>query len=426
MAIDLDSGDGLFDRLGRLIKLVQAVHDYVGGTSSGQLPYHVDRFVDTFTAGTNGERLTFEGIQSQLASQQSSGSSFVSSLYSYAANLVIEMAHADSPLPAKTIDEAIRELVAQMNDGSETVNASEPAASVAYGGSNDGNGVLVVSVVDGKGLKLQRSIAETVAVRFESATSATAYGQSADASSSDYNYPTGSGASISLPVAVLESAGVLVNGNLDSWTSSDPDSWTIGSGFAKETSVVRTTGGNSAKVASGTASMEQDITGTIEGQVPYLLSVGLKAAGALSSGVFKITITDGSSDLADEQAAAQALTVNFGSVTTSWLTFATIVQFADPLPATVKIKVAVTTGFDQILYVDDICFGEEAVQLYEDGPFAALASGTDEFGLDDTATIAVTNTKGAFQDYFTRMFPGTLLLPSATGAAETISDSLIA
>lgn len=429
MAIDLDSGDGLFDRLGALFYIIEITHDFIGGTSSGDMPYHVDAFVDLFNSATNGERLAIEGIQQALVSHQTSATNTVSTLQGIAEALLIEMVHADNPIPDLTAAEAIEELILQMESGSETVNASEPGGSVSYGGSNDGDGKVLFSVVDGAGLSLQRAIAEDIRFRFAGAESVEVLGQAATADVLDYNYPTGSGASTTISVIQLESSGVLTNSNFDSWTGSALDSWTVTGTVTKETGVVRTTDGNSVLIAtSATPTLEQDISGLIAGQTPYVIAIAIRNdSGTPTTGSLKISITDGTSDIADEQSAAQNLTIAAASVSTTWTVFGTIIQLVDPLPETVKIKVDVTAAFDDDIYIDDLSFGVAATQLYDGGPYiAAIAGGTTDFSVDDTATLAITNTIGKFQDWFGRLFQDTPLLPSATGGGESIADSLIA
>ena len=408
--------------------MIQLIHQFAGTNSSGYLPYHIDRFVDLFTNATNEERLAIEGIQSVLASSQQGALSSCQTLSSIANALLIEMVNADNPLPAYNIDEAVRELRYQMQAGSETVNASEPTATVSYGGSNNGDGLVFASVVDELGAKLERAIVEDIAIRINSETSATAYGQASRSSEMDISFPTGSGSTTALTIVNMATSGVLDNGNFDTWNGSSATGWTLGSGaIAREQTIVRTSGGSSLTVASGTMVLEQTITGRIAGQTQYLLAVGLRSSvGAPTSGSVTLSVTDGSSAIADEASTSQVLTIGFASITTSWQTFGKIVQFADPLPATVKFKIEITAGFDRAVFFDDLTFGVAAAETYEGGPRLAMTAGTTAWGLDDRANVAIANTLGSFQHWFGRLFPGTPLLPAATGGGETIGDALIA
>jgi len=71
MAVDLDSGNGLFDRLGRLGYALNVTNTFIGGTSADDLPTEIEDVLDEYESGTNDEKLAIEGLLIALASQQS-------------------------------------------------------------------------------------------------------------------------------------------------------------------------------------------------------------------------------------------------------------------------------------------------------------------------------------------------------------------
>jgi hypothetical protein len=108
----------------------------------------------------------------------------------------------------------------------------------------------------------------------------------------------------------------------------------------------------------------------------------------------------------------------------------TVFRLPDPVPATVKIRVRLSTALSSgsSIFIDHLAL-TPATQLYTGGPYAAIFSGATDFEIDDKWSLTVTNAQaGAFQTLFDRLFDMRskgLLLPSATGAAETIDDALI-
>ena len=84
--------------------------------------------------------------------------------------LVIQTVNDDVTLPTATLLAAVTELISQMDDQSETVDANTITVSAAYGASNLGTGLLVVSNKRADGRVNEHSLSESVTGTVSSAS----------------------------------------------------------------------------------------------------------------------------------------------------------------------------------------------------------------------------------------------------------------
>lgn len=139
----------LFTRLGHAF--------YVGEASNTTLGTTVPTRVNAFLAGL-GTSLgaQFETVResilgAQNAFQQAGASGNAGLIQQPCQNLILQTVKADKPV-ASTLALAIRELIKQMEDNSESLDASTVGSSLAYDAGNIGTGVGLVSTkrADGK------------------------------------------------------------------------------------------------------------------------------------------------------------------------------------------------------------------------------------------------------------------------------------
>lgn len=444
MTIDLDGGTGLFDRLGRLGHLLNQINAAFGGSSAGDFPVELNDYLEEFDAETdNTIRGAIDSLVTDFTRFQDSASTFRDALRSSAETLLVEMAHADNPLPTKTVADALDELISQMTTNAESVDASAPSVAVAAGSGNVGDAQLVASVVDGEGVTLENVLAEDIVLEISTTSTAgnergTMEGEANEASDKmAHNWPSGSGSSQTITVRNPSADGFLTDGEFEDFTANDPDSWTIDTGSAGTDILEETSAqyrGSACLEYDGDGStlsaISQDLSAqSLASRTPYVLCVRTKVDVVPAAGALVIDLYDGSSVINDDAGTANSLSIDVTSETTSYAAHTAVFRLPEPVPTTVKIRVrlstAVSTGSS--LFIDDLIFGPAMTQMYTGGPYVALVRGATDVAKDDTFTATVTNGReGAFQELFDKLFGyPEKLLPSDTGGTETVADSLI-
>ena len=128
--------------------------------------------------------------------------------------ILIETVDADNPLPSKETDEAIDELIRQMEAGSESLDASAVSATPSYGGGNTGTGKMVVSVKRGDGKTNEHCYAEDIEFTHDG-TQFVYAGEEAQADKLHPEWPKGSGAGGSATSNSSTSGGNLLAGDFE-------------------------------------------------------------------------------------------------------------------------------------------------------------------------------------------------------------------
>lgn len=434
MAVDLDSGSGLFDRLGALGYVLEICDQFYAGNSSGDVSKELNDFLVKYDASSNDIRSVVGGIPAALKLFQSTQETIYSELFFAAQNTIIEMVDADDPLGNRDIQSALERLISQMQASSDTVDANEPSSSTTAASGNSGTAVVLVTLTDENGLTLENVYDEDIVITVTD--DLTDRGETVSIVGEDSNsiaktscrWPNGSGSETSLTVVDPSNDGVLLNGGFESWTSSNPDNWDVTGStvHSRETTTVHI-GSSSLKITgngSATPDLFQDMSDLgLRSNTNYLVAFSYYLSANPAAGSLKVSISDGSSTLVSK-------TIDLTSATTgAWQRVADCFRLTSPLPAIIEFHVEVLgplTNSSTVL-IDDVCFGTEMTQLYNGGPFIAIVGTDDRLAIDDSWTIAVTNdARGKFQTLFARMFDRPeLLLPSATGGSETIGDALI-
>lgn len=136
--------------------------------------------------------------------------------------LLVEIADADNPLPARNAATAIGELITQMEANSSSVDASTPAATPSYGGSNAGDGKAIVSVKRPDGKTNEHILGEDI----EFSHNGTNWNYAGEESQRDKmhpEWPKGSGITGVLTSQTAASSGNLLNGDFETEDSSASD-----------------------------------------------------------------------------------------------------------------------------------------------------------------------------------------------------------
>ncbi|MBE41888.1 MAG: hypothetical protein CL480_11385 [Acidobacteria bacterium] len=158
---------------------------------------------------------------------------------------LIETIKADNQQPSDGIDDALAELIKQMNAASQSLDASSPGCTPSYGGSNVGTGKVLISTKRGDGLVNEHILAEHIECKItDSPISGLA---SLDVNGEvatpilNYDWPKGSGVSSSLTSHMSSSGSNLVtNGGIET-ADDDTTSPHVPQGWLAQTATLGTT-----------------------------------------------------------------------------------------------------------------------------------------------------------------------------------------
>ncbi|HWB13347.1 MAG TPA: hypothetical protein VG826_29245 [Pirellulales bacterium] len=442
MAITLTGAGGLFTRLGKLAGALNDLNTFRGGTSSGQLVLAVTDALAEVDGDTAAIRYALQGLNAALPAGQGALTPLANALRTAAQNLLIAQVNADTPLVQQTVPYALAVLKAQMLSGGDYVSPNTVSATPAAGGSNTGNGAIVCGTRDPYGYQLDNLLAETLQVSVTAEESAGGsllfQGTKSQADPLNWQWPAGSGANALLTaIAPAANTGYVAGGDFETFTVANlPDGWTAtlgtagtdfgaaGSGYA---------GANALKFIGGTGvltNLTQTLT-ALTARTPYAINFWVKESGSPASGVLQVDLYNGASIIQDEAGNNCSLAINLTSLTTSYVAHGAIWSIADPLPATVTLRLHLTTACPAAanVFVDQLTL-QPATQLGlnpGDSIYAAAAAGSVDFCLRDTFTIAVANNRTSkWQQAFDRLFNCRALgfvLP--TSGSTLINDSLI-
>ena len=225
-----DGSKGLFDIQGKIFHALNTLNTARGTTVPAQVQDALDEFKN-ITTHTNELETSYQGVPGALASWEKNNT-LASALRGYAEKILIEMVDADVPLPSKTLTNALNELIKQMLANSKTVDFSVPATSVATGGSNIGDAVIVATHVQGDGRKAENALADTIIAEVTSDASTlsptvTFTGRRLQGDMLAHDWPLGS-AVVQSVSGTDASASLIENGDFEDETiTNTPDKWLL-------------------------------------------------------------------------------------------------------------------------------------------------------------------------------------------------------
>jgi hypothetical protein len=449
MAITMTGSGGLFTRLGRFGRFIDIVNrfrgnyliTFVDSAVITDLPAEIKHIFDNYALTTASYQLDLDGLAQTVSSACSGLDPLLNKVQSVLQALFIEQVYDDVVLPARTVAYALAELISQMVAGGYYVSSPSISSGITPGGSNYGNGTLVVSLKDALGKATANVFAETLAATISGGGTAGSeqlsfLGQEPSTSSLAMNWPySGSGANQSLTaVAVDGSASKLTNGSFDGFSANVPNSWTIDTGTAGTT--VKQ---NSSTKYSGTSALEFDGNGAeltkisqtltgLKAKTPYALAFACKVDVVPAAGVLTVDLFDGTSVINDEAGTANSMTVNLVTVGTTFVLKTATFCLPEPVPATVKLRVRLSTALSNTssALIDHLTLSQ-MTELYTHGPFVAAISGSLPYSNDDVFKLDIVNDlAGRWQQFFDKVFDmrgKRLLLPTAGTTA--INDNLL-
>lgn len=245
MAIDFYdavNGDGLFDLLGKVFHAQQVVNDARGSdipTALTAILTQAENFPDSLTFSA-----AMEPVPGIKGTAESNLSSAMTQLQRVAAAVIVQVVNADNPQANTQLTTALAEMLAQMKDQNETVDACTVSVSIADVGSPAGDGVFVLSKKRGDGLVAENIIAESLKIECTADGPNATLRVSSDASTTsklDSAWPLASGTSSAL-VSIETTRSLLLNSDFDADTvyANQPDDWVLTVG-TRGTTILMTT-----------------------------------------------------------------------------------------------------------------------------------------------------------------------------------------
>lgn len=438
---------GLFNRLGVLggaINDVNAARAAIYASASDALAL--------FDGANTTIRDAVSDLTGAALSQIAQLDSYPSVCSVCAADTGIEMFDADQPMPTRDVATFLDRLRKQMLTATTTyVDANTISATPTQTGLT-GNGVIVASVKDGRGINLENLLAERLEFTcvdntIEGSETIRVLGEEAEADRLSWRWPRGSGSNYALTsVDAMGSSNLLANGGFELFTVADtPDDWEIvvgaaGTDINEETSVVFAGESALAIVGDGAtlSQIRQELIG-LESLTPYAVNFWGKTDSTPSGGAMRVDLYDGTDVINDEAGNANSLSIDLTTIGTDYVAKNAVFRLPEPVPATVYLRVRLSTALEtaKIAYIDHLALAEMEQPSREVGavPFLKVFSGSVGWSTDD-GLPTLTNTfkvetananESLWQQMFARMFgtPSTgFTLP--TSGSTLINDSLIA
>jgi hypothetical protein len=365
-----------------------------------------------------------------------------------------------TPMPSKSVGDAIQFLIREMANDSETVDGTTISkGAIAVGTGNVGNGTLLYTELIPLGLKggitqfpnirterLQiRCIADSQSGEIARGSEIFEVRGQAAYTNLDYRFPSGSGARFVMSClnAALDTGAryeqLLRNGAFTNYTTANiPDYWTVSTGtagthFAQETSVTYRGGsafkmiGDGATLAKVRQQMQAE-AGTphaITSDRLYVLAIAARVNAGASAGTVRVSLQDNSGTVVSGTSVSLPYTVG---TTYGWQ----YAFFRAPLslPSTVYAVVEQTTALNSggIMYLDELVLAEVRQSARGSQGFVILAGSTDWVNNDHLGLTVTNNAEGIFNTEFDRffaMYENGYVLPANTAGGETILDTLI-
>jgi hypothetical protein len=474
MAVTLTGTGGLFTRLGKLFGLAKTIrqHQQAIAPTAATSTSGVRTIYSVFASTTGTLPMATDLVQAITNEEGMAGASMVNlvGIKAAAERTVVEMVDADTKLPHKNINEALRELAFQMNrDSNSVARSSFTVGTPSYSASNVGDAVVVVSCEATKIIRdnvtFTTKLTDFPCVRAETLT----FNCIADTKTNgirsgselwtvkgerhytnlDRRFRSGSGAFVQVAQtsAAQDGFGVsqagmnlTANGDFEVFTSNLPNQWeavtgTAGTHFKSSSTAMR--GGSSFEfVGNGStlASIRQKFVsadgtyGRLKGDTLYLISFWAKNDGTdPAAGVIRLSIQDGGgSVLGSNMSAVATVTSGYSGWAHVKVAVVSPINIPDTAYLVLEQTTAITNG--RSIYIDEVTV-TEMTRLAAGGPAVAIVAGETDSRRGDLATVAITvNEVGEFNlelDRFFGLYESGIALPSVASSSATVADSLI-
>lgn len=451
----------LFGRLGRLFAHAAAVRTYQGNLDT--------EYASSVAQYSGGDMDQIGQLSRMLESRKREATSTSNDLLASATKTLIDLTDDNYFLREKTTQGAIAELVKQMIASSDTVDGNTVSVgSVTAGGSNVGNGTLLISalapILDRYGnrpgnLYLQNARSEEInatCIQDQTANQIDAgserfevYGQRA-VDRFDQDWPTGSGTRTTLHAVNPRTDGgrgatlnICTNSDFESFTSNAPDHWTIqtgsagthilaaGAGYTQSNALKFVGDGSTTPRIYQRLRVTSETLGQVNPDRPYSISFAAKYATLAPGTTLRVTIEDGSGNRLGSGTREMTATATTVQLTTSYQLFTAVVWSPASVPKGSRIVIEFLGNIANTseVFIDDLCIAEMR-KIGPGQPSVQMISGDTAFRFGDTFKRSVTNNlEGSLAKEMDRFFDMAgldLALPGNMLGGETIADTVVA
>lgn len=429
MAIDYDSGSGVFDKLGALVKAWQIFETYEAGTLQTKLD-NIDGVLETVNEYDDKARIQFNNLSESLKGYFRSWKISALDLVYYI--LKQELSEAEH-FYTDDLTAMLNYLIFCMNRDSENVLQNTVTLTGPSSGSPSPTGSFSVlaskylPTVQGADSSSQESGAAwannyKIVCTNNSAPHAEIFSVQGDLIKGGKEHPEWYNAGLAGYTRLISSVGntLLPNGGFESddysgtgFTNWDIDAGVWNTDLGKETSVVYLGSAALKLICTGTDTTitHSFPTDFLKPYTKYLVTVKAKRT-ASADGTLNVGFTGTTGFFVSK-------TVSSGLTTSYALNSAFFNTGADPGDITdFKITLTGATNTSEVVYVDEVCLTK--VDMFH-GIGIAVVGGDTQPAIDDRWTLGVANNyTGKFQTFFARNFG--ILLPGA--GSPSIADAL--
>jgi len=235
MSVALTGSGGLFTILGRIFHAQETINTARGTTVDAEVVDVITQF-ENLTETIEVQEVV-EGLTAAFIAWRDD-ETIMSQLSTIASDLIVKLVNDDNRQEDQSLRTAMLELIDQMEgSGGESnpdndVDASTAAVSVAAGGSNNTDGVVVASATNGDGRNCENALAEDIEVTVASNNGSGTLrcrGEYAEGDRLSSQWPKGSGSSATLSGVTGDSGNLLANGGMDDEDdrTNTPDDWDL-------------------------------------------------------------------------------------------------------------------------------------------------------------------------------------------------------
>lgn len=449
MAIDLvTQPGGLFPRLGRIGGIINAVNSFRGNADLSAAG------IVSLSVGVENLKNQFLSVNTELIDSLYSlkqtyidvHSSWLSSLQRLAEDVVKQMVYDDMAIPNLTLEGALKEVIKQCISAGKTVLAPSVSSNIVVGAENFGNATLLISTQrpDGKIMEYVYNEPINIICFLDAQSGGTAVnseGWTVIAKDSTFNHlnfiwpnEVGSGTNTTTTTVSPDST-ILDNGNMDSWTESVPDSWTVLTGIpnthissAGQIDAYR--GTNALKIIGDgvtLTALAQKVS--IAPLTAYAVYCRAKLASSVASGELRLSLVDSLGNVIQNQAGQnQELVIDLTTLSTSYSVIGGYFQTPIVLPPNVyfRIKLSQALPDGKALFLDDLVLVLPKT-TYSSGPYYTIIAGNIPAKTFDRFTMNIINNyESKWQVLLSRIFPlHTLGLQFPSSTSPNIPDSWI-
>lgn len=450
VVLSTDPG-GIFRRIGRTtfglesLKRMLADGD-LSGAGIASLGVMIDNIQGQFAAA---DQSVIDGLYSNRDSaRQSAFNAIAGYLASTIQNGVVSQVNDDTPVFPSNLTNALTILIAQMKGASQSIKGNAVSAATSVGGSNVGNSVIRASVIGPGGHIRQYVYPEPITFTYvtDSQSGATAGSESLSVTSSapatagllGWDFPGGSGLNTSATVNDPANGQIVTDGPFEQWsgvgtntlTNWTADAGAYGTGILRETTIFFRGLAAVKFLSDGSTLLGISQPLALQPLTVYALNLWIKMSATPSAGALSVDLFNGTSIVQDDAGANNQITQALTSVSTSWVAIGGYFRTPSVMPATMRLRIRLTTAIDtgKSLYFDDLGF-LAPTNLYQGGPYAVIFPGNVPSIVGDFLKATISNDLGGkLQTGCWRLLGMPQLglqIPYVTDSSETVGDSLV-